>query len=356
MVDSLTLGPGVASEVFTAGQSIIALSAGELGGFVVNPQLAVDQGIADAEVLFVDPTGPASLFPTATTFALQPGQTYAVPALSSTPLWINAVTGGHRFTAIQYGKSKPGEYVPATGTFPPLGPTGLVEVLPSYLYQEYNDDGDLQAFVATFNQLSQNYVDTFNALNLPIYTSDLISGSLLDWVAEGIYGLSRPSLSSGQFKTVGPYNTYQFNKAWYNYFKLSGPDVVVATSDDIFKRILTWHLYKGDGKVFSIRWLKRRIMRFLFGEDGVDLNIDQTYQISVTFGPNSGVNINLLSGISTIIGGTILNRFGLNRVTFNQTMLSIEPLTPLPNAVVFKEAVLSGVLELPFQFQYNVVI
>jgi hypothetical protein len=97
-------------------------------------------------------------------------------------------------------------------------------------------------------------------------------------------------------------------------------------------------------------------MRFLVGEDGTAPNIDQTYQISVTFGPNSGVNINLLSGISKLIGGAIYNRFALNKVRFNETILSIEPLTPLPNALIFKEAVQSGVLELPFQNVFNVVI
>ena len=28
---------------------------------------------------------------------------------------------------------------------------------------------------------------------------------------------------------------------------------------------MTWHLYKGDGKTFNTRWLKRRVMRFLTG-------------------------------------------------------------------------------------------
>ena len=45
-----------------------------------------------------------------------------------------------------------------------------------------------------------------------------------------------------------------------------------AVTDDVFKRILTWHFYKGDGKNFSVRWLKRRIWRFLQGANGTDFD------------------------------------------------------------------------------------
>ena len=66
----------------------------------------------------------------------------------------------------------PPESVPQTGTFPPSGPTTQTQLLPSYIYQEYSDDDDLQAFAASYNSLAQQYINTLNSLNLPIYTSD----------------------------------------------------------------------------------------------------------------------------------------------------------------------------------------
>src|SRR5579859_3473841 len=96
----------------------------------------------------------------------------------------------------------------------------LQEVIPSYLYVEYNDDEDLQAFVTAFNAIAQQYVDFFNQINLPIYTSSSISGALLDWVAQGIYGMTRPSLpGAGSTLIYGPFNTYAFNKLAFNQRK-----------------------------------------------------------------------------------------------------------------------------------------
>src|ERR1700739_1536949 len=92
---------------------------------------------------------------------------------------------------------------PFATTFPPTQPTSMTAIIPSYLYEEYNDDSDLQAFVSSYNTLAQTFLNTLVELNLPIYTSDVISGPLLDWVAEGLYGISRPSLFSGQSITVG---------------------------------------------------------------------------------------------------------------------------------------------------------
>lgn len=240
-------------------------------------------------------------------------------------------------------------------SFPPDGPTTQTAVIPSYLYQEYSDDDTLQAFVQAFNGLAQNYIDTFNALNLPVYTNDIISGALLDWVGAGLYGMPRPALASGQPALIGPLNTWQLNTIPLNTSILISPDVV-ATSDDIYKRILTWHLFKGDGKVFNIRWLKRRIMRFLIGVNGSNPNIDQTYQVSVTFGVGGQVSIRLIDGIRIIKTAALLNTQTLNSFQLNDIETSFTPLLPLRDTVIFKDAVLSGALELPFQFSYTVTI
>lgn len=206
--------------------------------------------------------------------------------------------------------------------FPPDGPVTLSQTIPSYLYKQFDDDSDIQAFVASFNTLAQIYVDWFTNTGLPVYTG--LSGSLLDWVAQGLYGITRPTLSSGKFSSIGPLNTYEPNTWTINKLILVGPANISNTSDDIFQRIITWNFYKGDGTNFNIKWLKRRIMRFLIGENGSAPNIDNTYPVSIAFGANGAVNI-LLS-------------------------------EAFPNDGILAEAINQQVLQLPFQFSWSITL
>ena len=239
---------------------------------------------------------------------------------------------------------------------PPYDVQGTVQgTIPSYLYWQYNDDSDLQAFVNSYNTITQTYVNTFNQLNLPVYTGSLITGDLLDWVAQGIYGQTRPVLPSGLTRYLGAYNTSAYNTIEYNGLDTVGPSTFYTTTDDIFKRILTWNLYKGDGRIFNVRWLKRRIMRFLNGENGTDPGVNQTYQISVTFGSPDQVNINILSNIRTFGGGAY------NTVALNTTPLDFSPstsmeLTAFALAPVLQSAINSGAVQLPFQYTYVVTV
>jgi hypothetical protein len=233
----------------------------------------------------------------------------------------------------------------------------LTQTIPSYLYVQYDDDPDLQAFITAFNQTAQQYVNFFNQIGLPIYTGSPIAGTLLDWVAQGIYGMVRPSLpGSGTNRVFGPLNTYAFNTMAFNQRKVVAPSNFYATTDDIFKRIITWNFFKGDGQVFNIRWLKRRILRFLLGANGVDPGINQTYQVSVTFGANNQVNINIRSHTSTLVNGALFNRNAFNKMTFNGFKVQTNHLTPLPNANILASAIQAGVVNLPFQFTYIVNI
>jgi len=211
------------------------------------------------------------------------------------------------------------------GILPEQPPTTTQNVIPSYLYVQYNDDESLQAFVEAQNEQAQAYLDWFNqtGILLAVYTSGAISGTLLDWVAAGVYGMLRPGLPTFGQPARGPFNTFTFNSLPFNGFVPAQGQTFYETSDDIFKRVLTWAFYKGDGRVFNVRWLKRRIARFLNGINGSDYTIDQTYFISVTF-------------------------TGLYAVTIT-----------LPNsaeAVIFKAAVEGGALELPFQFTWTVTL
>jgi hypothetical protein len=199
----------------------------------------------------------------------------------------------------------------------------LTKIIPAYLYQEYNDDPDLQALIDAWNAMAQEYVDWFNQVGLPIYTgqNSLVFGPLLDWVAAGLYGFNRPVLPFGLTSTDGLFNSLLFNEIPFNQSNVSSADSFV-TNDDTFRRVITWHFFKGDGKQFTIRWLKRRIARFLFGANGINFNVDQTYDVSVTFG----------------IGDQVI----------------IEIPTSLDYAAIFKAAADSGVLELPFQHTWVV--
>jgi hypothetical protein len=85
--------PGVAIDVISPNQS---------GGFIVNPLLAVDQGIAAAEVLYINQVTVSGIVANGTTLALQPGQSYTVIPLTTTPVTVASQTPGHKFTAIMW--------------------------------------------------------------------------------------------------------------------------------------------------------------------------------------------------------------------------------------------------------------
>lgn len=232
----------------------------------------------------------------------------------------------------------------------------LQTTIPSYSYAQYADDENIQSFIAAFNAITQQYINTFNALNLPNYTGSLIVGALLDWVARGLYGMPRPLLPAGITKSFGAYNTSAYNTLCFNESITLAPTIAYITTDDIFKRVLTWHLFKGDGKVFNVRWLKRRIMRFLVGVDGTNPNIDNTDQISVTFGVNGQVTIRIIDSQRSVSAGAIYNTFAFNAQPYNGLSTFVTQYPTLVAAPILQAAVASGALELPFQFSWLVII
>lgn len=311
---------GASSIVLSGAQPVVAIYGGVLGGMIYNPDNAAEQGIAVVETLYYSYVGDAAVSETGTTFPLQPGQSLVIPPNMSRNVSVNALTAGHKFTSFIW-QPLPSPPTPVPGNFPPDAPADLLAVIPSYLYEQYADDDNLQAFVRAYNAEMQEYVDWFNTVNLPIYTG--LSGALLDWVAEGLYGISRPALSSGRNPDLGPYNTSVYNFLMYNETRRIGAQNVTVTTDDLFKRIMTWRLYRGDGKVFNLRWLKRRIARFLTYPNGGTGVIAETYDISVTFATGNQINIILPA---------------------------------VPNATILKEAIDSNAVELPFQFVYSVTV
>jgi len=165
--------------------------------------------------------------------------------------------------------------------------SNVTDIIPAYPFVQYNDDINVTAFFDAYNNMAQTYLDSFNDIELPCWTSPTITGALLDWVALGVYGQIRPSVDreSAQSKT-GPYNTVEYNTIPYAKIKNISTSQF-GMSDDIFKRLLTWNFYKGDGFQFSIPWIKRRVARFIHGVNGVDPNLQCTFDISVSV--NNGV-------------------------------------------------------------------
>lgn len=216
-------------------------------------------------------------------------------------------------------------------------------ILPSYLFQEYADDVDLQAFISAYNQMSQQYLDWFVSINLPIYTG--LSGQLLDWVGLGVYGVPRPQLFSVVGALIGPLNSFAFNSSSIDFDGTTTGSTQIVVNDDIYQRVITWNFYKGDGQIFNIPWLKRRILRFLFGSNGQDVLIASTYGVSVSI---SGINITI-----SIITGNLLGVQTVNGVIqYGNGGGSISNILAISN--ILKNAVQSQATPLPFAYNFTI--
>lgn len=160
----------------------------------------------------------------------------------------------------------------------------LQTILPAYVYQQYADDENIQAIFAALNQYSQSYLDWFNETTLSVYTSPAISGPLLDWVGTNLYGIERPVFSSLTSSVIAGIDAYPINVADINGVIRTHSGTAVTASDDYYKRTLTWHLYAGDGRQFSVPWLRKRVARFLYGVNGTDIMLTQTETVHILAG------------------------------------------------------------------------
>ncbi len=200
----------------------------------------------------------------------------------------------------------------------------LQTIIPSYLYEQYSDDATLQAFVAGFNATAQGYLDWFNTTPLAVYASPAITGALLDWVGEGLYGVARPVFSTVSNQLVGgavnsqPINTLAIDGS---VSATSGGSVVA--NDDFYKRTLTWLTYVGDGRIFNLTILRKKIARFLFGVNGADVTLTQGEVVRI-----------VVSGAHTLA-------------------ISVPTSTA---ATYFQEAFAAGSLPIPFQLTATVTL
>lgn len=102
MTTPVTPQAGAASVIPVGGTAVIAALAAPNGGFITNPASATDQGLANAETLYVDPVGAAGLEANGTTFALAPGQSWSLIPGQTTTTSVNAASDGHKFSIVVY--------------------------------------------------------------------------------------------------------------------------------------------------------------------------------------------------------------------------------------------------------------
>lgn len=231
----------------------------------------------------------------------------------------------------------------------------LDTIIKSYLYTQYNDDDDIRAFVTAYNAMAQQVYTWMTSANLPIFAGGYQSGDQLRWIARGIYGVKPPVLSSGKRQVYGPFNTLTFNRLPFNTRKVVTQTDQVVVSDDLFKRIMTWNFYKGDGFYFTIPWLKRRIMRFLTGVDGVDIVNDQHWSVSVLFS-DGGTSITIMKGYRQLTDSSLYNTIEYNTREYDQNDSILIKSTSYEFAELFKQAFDSGLLHMPFYQSVSVTI
>ncbi|EHK7495685.1 hypothetical protein ICF61_001977 [Escherichia coli] len=231
----------------------------------------------------------------------------------------------------------------------------LEDIIRSYLYTQYNDDDNIRAFVTAYNTMAKNIYDWMRGANLPIFVGGYNAGDQLRWIARGIYGVKTPVLASGRQLVIGAFNTFTFNTVPFNTRRVINQSEQVVVSDDLFKRIMTWNFYKGDGFYFTIPWLKRRIMRFLTGVNGVDVVNDQHWSISVLFS-GSGASVSIIKGFRKLTDSSVYNTQTFNSRAYNQKTSVLIKSNEYEYASLFKQAFDSGLLHMPFYQPVSVTI
>jgi len=126
--------------------------------------------------------------PAGYTFSAQAASETVLLSIPYDPATFNFYPGNATLSAVYIFQCDPAEFTFTAGSagltphwnppqltllpsdFPPLGLTTQTSVIPSYPYKQYEDDDDIQSFFASYNNIAQEYINTINSLNLPIYT------------------------------------------------------------------------------------------------------------------------------------------------------------------------------------------
>ncbi|MXV36804.1 MULTISPECIES: hypothetical protein [unclassified Saccharibacter] len=155
-------------------------------------------------------------------------------------------------------------------------------IAPAHAYQQFSDDANIVAFFKAYNQLAQESLSWMVTHPMALYIGPALEGNLLTYCAFCLYGQFRYRISYTEIRSIsGEIDGADIDRLTIDDTAIDKHYDGSAISDDLFKRILTWNFYKGDGLNFSIPWLKRRIMRFLTGENGHAWRFNSTHPVSV---------------------------------------------------------------------------
>jgi len=230
----------------------------------------------------------------------------------------------------------------------------LDSIIPSYAYFQYADDESIQAFISAYNSITQSYLNWFVDTPLSVYTSPAISGLLLDWIGQGLYGYERPFLITGEVngRVSGGYGFSVIGKSPYGKRRQKiTPGTATVVSDDVYKRALTWHLYLGDGKQMTIQWMKRRLARFLYGVGGGDIPVDDLQNISIQF-----LTINNAVGYYGSHAPYGRVAYGKRKQLTTTSRIIKVTLPNIPLSVTLQSLINGGFLAVPFQAKLQVNI
>ena len=214
-----------------------------------------------------------------------------------------------------FGRSSPAPPPPPP---PPPGPppyAPLQTTIPAYAYQEYIDDLNVVAFFDSYTNLSQGYLDWSNSTPLSVWSNPNISGPLLDWIGQGIYGIKRPVFSSLVRRFRAGLNSRPLNTQALNSGKLFESGTATQATDDYYRRVLTWWLYVGNGRQFNVEVLRLKVARFIYGVDGTDVTLAQAQTIHIE---PQGVLSPMNPVLSSIAGGSLsAHRYGVQATYTN---------------------------------------
>ena len=230
--------------------------------------------------------------------------------------------------------------------------TPLQTIIKAYPYFEYADSDDTTAFFNSLNSLGQQYLDWFNGTPLGVYTDPSISGPLLDWIANNLWGIHRPVISTSSTFVLAGWGSFAWGEEAYGAMNYIQSGTAQTATDDIYKRLLTWILYLGDGKQMSIQWLRRRIARFIYGADGGDIDIGLIANINIAIPSKS-----IITGAWNSMSWDLLPWDGGGSVTAT-TKHALSISVPNNNGIgpIFADLANGGHLPLPFQLSYEVIV
>jgi hypothetical protein len=184
------------------------------------------------------------------------------------------------------------------------GSIPLQSAPPSYLYGEYADDADLQATRDAYNEEANGLFQWLQTTAIADYRNDPVSGVLLDFVAAGLYNMTRnvPIILSGGSARGAFADVALADSPFAGALFTTGSAVILSLTDDQFRRALTWNIYSGDGWTFSTPWLRRRLARFAFSANGFDdQNVADQQAVSIKWTALRTATIVITGAAATIV-------------------------------------------------------